>query len=111
MPLPSPTEKQQYWLSHLQACEAQKISMINYAKQNDIKPRAFYDAKKALLKKGLLNGVPATKQNPVFQKVVVVPAPSLSCVLVFPNGLRLEWPIDADAQQLLLTTRTLQRLS
>jgi len=106
-----PTEKQQYWLSHIHACQAQKISMINYAKQQNITPRTFYDAKKALVKKGLLDAPAITKQPTQFQKVSVTPSTTINAVLTFPGGICLEWPMNADTQQLLLIARTLQQLS
>jgi len=56
----SPTEHQRKWLRRLQACEASGKSFTPYASEQGFPVRAMYDAKKALVKKGVL---PRTRQS------------------------------------------------
>jgi hypothetical protein len=65
------TARQRYWLEQIQACEASGLSATAYAASQGYKVRALYDAKKALLRKGLLAGFPARFQR------VHSPAPSV----------------------------------
>lgn len=48
------TERQRYWLEHIQACEAQGLSTAQYAAANGLQARAMYGGKKALVRKGVL---------------------------------------------------------
>ena len=48
------TQRQRYWLEHVQACEASGKSMVEYAESQDIAVRAMYSGRKTLIKKGIL---------------------------------------------------------
>ena len=48
------TERQQYWLNHIRACEASGKSIADYAVEHDINAQTMYAGKKMLVKKGIL---------------------------------------------------------
>lgn len=49
------SEKQQVWLSHLQSCIAQKVSMKAYAVEHGLKLQTLYYWKKQFKKLGLVD--------------------------------------------------------
>jgi hypothetical protein len=49
------TQRQRYWLEHLQACEALGQKMSAYAAAQGLGARALYDAKKRLMQQGVLS--------------------------------------------------------
>jgi len=59
------TERQQYWLMHLRACEAAGKTTIDYARAHGINVKTLYSARKALAEKGTLPRPQAIR----FQKV------------------------------------------
>lgn len=77
------TERQQYWLEHIQACEASGESLKTYAAAHGFSPGAIYAAKKVLIRKGLIASSRAR-----FQQVHVA-APALGCEwrIELPNGV------------------------
>jgi ABC-type hemin transport system ATPase subunit len=54
------TERQQYWLNHIHACETSGKSIADYAVKHDINVKTMYAGKKMLVKKGIL---PRTHSN------------------------------------------------
>jgi hypothetical protein len=48
------TERQQYWLKHIRACDAAGQTTINYARAHGINVKSMYSARKALAEKGTL---------------------------------------------------------
>ena len=48
------TERQQYWLNQIRACEATGKSIADYAMEHDINVQTMYAGKKILVKKGIL---------------------------------------------------------
>ena len=68
--IPALTDRQRYWLEHIQACEASGKSIAEYATEHGVNVRAMYSGKKILVNKGVL---PAT-QPPRFQRVQVMEA-------------------------------------
>jgi len=54
--IPALTDRQRYWLEHVQACEASGKSMVEYAASQDIAVRDMYAGKKTLVKNGILPG-------------------------------------------------------
>ena len=59
------TKHQRYWLERIRACEASGKSVTAYAAEHGFQVRAMYDAKKVLVRKGVL---PRTHQAR-FQRV------------------------------------------
>ena len=48
------TERQRYWLEHVQSCEASGKTIAEYAKAQGLDAKAMYAGKKALVRKGVL---------------------------------------------------------
>ena len=63
------TERQQYWLEHIQACEASGKSVTTYAAEHGFHVGAMYAGKKMLVRKGALRG----PQRSRFQRLQTVP--------------------------------------
>ncbi len=89
---PALTERQQFWLDHIQACEASGGSARQYAEDHDLPVTALYQSKKDLRKRGVLP-MPSRKA-PSFAKVHMTAGDTREDVLriCFPNGVRVEWP-------------------
>jgi hypothetical protein len=62
---PTLTAHQRYWLERIRACEASGKSVAAYAAEHGFQVRALYDAKKVLVRKGVL---PRTREGR-FQRV------------------------------------------
>jgi hypothetical protein len=48
------TERQRYWLEHVQACAASGKTIAEYAADHNLAAQAMYAGKKLLVKKGVL---------------------------------------------------------
>jgi predicted transcriptional regulator len=91
------TDRQRYWLEHVQACEASGKSIAEYATDNGVHVRAMYSGKKMLVNKGVL---PAT-QPTRFQRVQVVEvAAGNQWRIALPNGVSVAFAGEVDAQAL-----------
>lgn len=100
------TERQQYWLEHIRACDASGLTSIDYARQQGIKVKSLYSARKALAEKGKLPPAPAAVH---FQKVQVLGADRdghRPWHVQLPNGVAVSFcdPVDAAALSLVLST-------
>ena len=95
--IPALTERQRYWLEHIQACEASGKSMAEYAASKDIAVRAMYSGRKTLANKGIL---PA--EQPVrFQRAQVMETPaSKQWRIGLPNGVSVAFAGEVDARSL-----------
>ena len=95
--IPALTERQRYWLEHIQACEASGKSIVEYAATQGIAARAMYAGKKALVQKGVL---PKT-QTARFQRVQVMEAAASSQWRIgLPNGVSVAFAGEVDAKTL-----------
>ena len=99
------SERQQYWLKHIRACEAANMTTIDYAREHGLKAKSMYSAGKALAENGAL---PAAPSSP-FHKVQVANAsipPGSQWQVQLPNGATVSFggPIDATALALVLNT-------
>lgn len=98
------TERQQFWLAHIRACDASGSSAKQYAKDHDLPVTALYQCKKDLRKRGVL---PMASRNVhSFAKVRMASGERREGVLRidFPNGVCVEWSASsqgADVKQLL----------
>lgn len=59
------TEHQRKWLARVQACEASGMSVAAYAAEHGFPVRAMYDAKKVLVRIGVLPHSSALKRGSV----------------------------------------------
>ena len=95
--IPALTERQRFWLKHIQACEASGKSIAAYSAEQGIAARAMYGGKKVLVKKGML---PATRPAR-FQRVQVVEATlSSQWRISLPNGVSVAFVGEVDAPSL-----------
>ena len=77
------TERQRYWLEHIEACEASGESLKVYAAARGFSPGAIYAAKKVLIRKGVV-----TAARSRFQRVdTSVPAMGWEWRIELPNGV------------------------
>ena len=95
--IPALTERQRFWLKHIQACEASGKSIAAYSAEHGIAARAMYGGKKVLVNKGML---PATRPAR-FQRVQVVEATlSSQWRIGLPNGVSVAFVGEVDARAL-----------
>jgi hypothetical protein len=95
--IPALTQRQRYWLEHIQACEASGKSIVEYAAAQGIAARAMYAGKKTLVKKGVLPGTHPAR----FQRVQVLEAPvSSQWRIGLPNGVSVAFAGEVDARTL-----------
>ena len=95
--IPALTERQRYWLEHIQACEASGKSIAEYSMAQGIAVRAMYAGKKTLVRKGVLPGTHGVR----FQRVQVLEAPlSSQWRIALPNGVSVAFAGEVDAQTL-----------
>ena len=101
------TEHQRYWLERIQACEASGKSITAYAAEHGFPVRAMYDAKKVLVRKGVL---PRTHRSP-FQRVQTeaVTVGGEWCIQL-PNGAAVDFSGTVDAGTLSTVLNTVARL-
>ena len=104
------TERQQYWLKHIRACDAAKQTSIDYARANGINVKSLYSARKALAEKGTLPPRKAIS----FQKVQTPggqPHPDNPWHIQLPNGVVVAFGGEFDASTLSLVLSTAASLS
>ena len=65
------TEKQQFWLSHVQACDESGQSMRAYADANGLSVTALYNWKSVLRGKGALDA-PVRSSGKLFRQAAVI---------------------------------------
>ena len=97
------TGHQRHWLEQIQACEAQGLSITAYAAEHGFPVRAMYDAKKVLVRKGVL---PRTR-GVRFQRAQTTAASSDSEWRIrLPNGVSVDFsgPVDAGTLSTVLNT-------
>ena len=70
------TERQQYWLKHIRACDASGQTTIDYAREHGIKVKSMYSARQALAEKGTVPPTGPTR----LQKVQVIGQTSFSLI-------------------------------
>jgi hypothetical protein len=99
------TERQQYWLKHIRACNASGKTTIDYAREHGIRAKSMYSARKALAEKGTLPRPQPTR----FQQVQVVadnPVGDTQWHVQLPNGLAISFGGKVDAATLALVLST-----
>jgi hypothetical protein len=95
--IPALTERQRYWLEHIQTCEASGQSMTEYSAAQGISVQTMYAGKKTLVKIGVL---PAA-QPARFQRVQVMEAAvNRQWRIGLPNGVSVDFAGEVDARTL-----------
>ncbi len=101
------TEHQRNWLGRLRACEASGKRFTAYAAEHGFQVRAMYDAKKILVKKGIL---PRTQRNR-FQRVQAeVVSVGGEWRIQLPNGVVVDFSGTVDAGSLSTVLSTVAHL-
>jgi hypothetical protein len=88
------TERQQYWLEQVRACEASGKSIAEYAADQGIDAKAMYAGKKALVKKGVL---PRSRPAQFQRAQVVDPVMGSEWHIQLPNGVSIAFSGAVDA--------------
>jgi hypothetical protein len=104
------TERQQYWLKHIRACDATGQTTIDYARAHGINVKSMYSARKGLAQKGSL----PRPQHSRFQKAQVVNdsrALDNQWQIQLPNGAVVGFSGTVDAVTLTLVLNTTATLS
>jgi len=95
--IPALTDRQRYWLEHVQACEAAGKTIVEYAAAQEFCAQEMYAGKSSLVKKGVL----PTTQPTGFQRVQVMEASASNQWRIgLPNGLSVAFAGDVDARTL-----------
>ena len=81
--------RQQFWLDHLRAWQAQDTSLRAYAAANGLSSSSLYRAHRRLKRRGLLSG--SNEAAPAFVPVRVA-SPAPACRVLLPNGVVVEVP-------------------
>ena len=101
------TARQRDWLKRIQACEASGKSVAAYATEQGLEVRAMYDAKKVLVKKGVL----ARTRGSRFQRVKTEAVTAGSeWRIQLPNGVSVDFSGPVDAGSLSTVLNTVARL-
>jgi len=84
-----PTERQRYWLQHLEACQANHQTLAAYAAAHGLNVRSLYDARKRLKRQGVL---PIAPGGPRFVRVSAADCGRLptACRVLLANGAVVE---------------------
>jgi hypothetical protein len=104
------TERQQYWLKHIRACDAAGQTSIDYAREHGINVKSLYSARKALAEKGTL----PHPQSSRFQKAQLSSSPTCTdnqWHIQLPNGVAVAFGGAVDAKSLSLVLSTAASLS
>jgi len=102
------TERQRYWLEHLQACKSSGISIAEYCTTHDVNPYAMYAGKKKLVEKGVL-----PPSHPArFQRAQIVNSNiNNEWRIQLPNGAVVSFAGGVDAQALTAVLAATARLA
>lgn len=101
------TAHQRHWLEHIKACAASGKSVSAYAAEHGFQVRSMYDAKKVLVKKGVL---PRTGQTR-FQRVQTATVTTdTQWRIRLPNGVLVEYTGNVDAASLSSVLNTVTHL-
>ncbi|TVQ44149.1 MAG: hypothetical protein EA371_13950 [Gammaproteobacteria bacterium] len=92
------TERQQYWLDHIQAAGDFDGTLAEYARSAGLKPKELYSWKSILGSRGLLDPPAASSPSGFVQVISRVRSSGVS--LVLPNGIRLECHGELGPEQL-----------
>jgi hypothetical protein len=84
------TKIQQRWLDHIKQATDKNLSMSAYAKQNNLALKAFYNARSALMKKGIMPSISSNHLIPLTQDIENNSTVTTSCRITLSNGIIIE---------------------
>ena len=91
------TDRQRYWLEHVQACEAAGKTIVEYAAAQEFCAQDMYAGKSVLVKKGVLAAARPTR----FQRVQVMEATvGNQWRIGLPNGVSVAFAGEVDSRTL-----------
>ena len=99
------TERQQFWLEHIRACDNAKQTSVDYARVQGLNVKSLYSARKALTEKSCL----PRPQPPQFQKVQVSAGQvhgDSQWHIQLPNGVVIRFGGQVDAKTLSMVLST-----
>jgi hypothetical protein len=97
------TERQRYWLEHVQACEASGKTIAEYAAEHSLVAQAMYAGKKILIRKGVL---PPTRPSRFQRAHVAGPVVGSEWRIHLPNGVSVAFSGAVDAATLTTVLNT-----
>jgi len=101
------TAHQRYWLERVKACEVSGKSVVAYASEHGLAVRALYDAKKILVKKGVLPRTHGARFQRVQTEAVSVGS---KWRIQLTNGVLVEFSGIVDGGSLSTVLSTVSRL-
>ena len=97
------TDRQRYWLKHIQACVASGKTIAEYAMDQGLQAKTMYAGKKMLVKKGMLAHTRPTR----FQRAqVIAPVVGSEWRIQLPNGVSVAFVGTVDAGTLTTVLNT-----
>lgn len=86
------TERQQYWLDHLRACEELGETTKAYAELHGLSVSMMYSWRKELTIRGVYTRPTSGTRSPGFNRVEVIESkiPSGTWRITLPNGVQIE---------------------
>ena len=90
------TERQRYWLNHIQSWNQSGLRMSEYAKDQGFAVRSMYDAKKALVKRGILPGSRSSYTTRFEQVRIIESSIESEWRVALPNGSVVEFSASFD---------------
>ncbi|GMQ87419.1 MAG: hypothetical protein BMS9Abin08_0622 [Gammaproteobacteria bacterium] len=101
------TERQRYWLEHVQACDASGKTISEYAAEHNLAAQAMYAGKKSLVRKGVL---PPTRPARFQRAQVAGPVVGSEWRIHLPNGVSVAFSGAVDAAVLTTVLSTVAAL-
>jgi hypothetical protein len=97
------TPTQQFWLGHVEACEAAGVSMKIYAERHGLNLQSFYCWKGQLKKRRLLSPSASSTDANAMMPVgfVASPEPRPSARISLANGITIEVPSGVSPEALV----------
>ncbi len=101
------TERQRYWLEHIQACEVSGKGATAYAAEHGFRVGAMYAGKKMLVRKGALPGAQHSRFQRVQTAAVTV---DQKWRIQLANGVSVDFSGTVDAGSLSTVLKTAAHL-
>jgi len=85
------TERQRYWLEHIKSWDESGLRMSEYARTQEFPVQALYEAKKALVKKGVLPRARGSYPTHFERVQIIEPSVETKWRIALPNGSVVEF--------------------
>lgn len=89
------TDRQRFWLNHLEACQTAGQSISAYAREHDLSAGALYHYRSLMRKREQTPVSPST-----FARVHLSGAAPGQTTIRLPNGIEIDWPRGGDGTEL-----------